>query len=118
MADHRHRRARRRSRARRDRAAGARSQPAGRDGALRGARVSAIEQRRSRSFSWEDPAATAAAAVGLSGLQTMRAIVDGTLAPPPIARMLDFEIVEVENGRAVFATQPAEWMYNPIGMVH
>jgi uncharacterized protein (TIGR00369 family) len=80
--------------------------------------VSAVEQLRSRSFSWEDPAATAAAAAGLSGLQTMRAIVDGTLAPPPIARMLDFEIIEVEHGRAVFAMQPAEWMYNPIGMVH
>jgi uncharacterized protein (TIGR00369 family) len=82
--------------------------------------VSAVEQLRSRSFSWEDPAAAVAAAAdaGLSGLQMMRAIIDGTLAPPPIARTLDLEIIEVERGRAVFAMQPAEWMYNPIGMVH
>jgi uncharacterized protein (TIGR00369 family) len=48
----------------------------------------------------------------------MQAIVDGVLPPPPIARLLDFTIVEVDEGRAVFAMEPAEWMYNPIGSVH
>jgi uncharacterized protein (TIGR00369 family) len=76
------------------------------------------EQLRTRSFSWEDPAATAAAGLELPGLECMRAIIDGTLAPPPIARLLDFTIVEVDEGRAVFAMEPAEWMYNPIGSVH
>jgi uncharacterized protein (TIGR00369 family) len=81
--------------------------------------VSAVdEQLRTRSFSWEDPAATAAAGLELPGLECMRAIIDGTLAPPPIARLLDFTIVEVDEGRAVFAMEPAEWMYNPIGSVH
>jgi uncharacterized protein (TIGR00369 family) len=80
--------------------------------------MSTVERLRSRSFSWEDPAATAAAALELPGLQCMQAIVDGTLPPPPIARLLDFEIVEVQDGRALFAMQPAEWMYNPIGSVH
>ena len=27
-------------------------------------------------------------------------------------------IVDVEEGRAVFAMEPQEWMYNPIGSVH
>ena len=80
--------------------------------------MSTAERLRERSFSWEDPAATAAAALELPGLQCMQAIVDGTLPPPPIARLLDFEIVEVQDGRALFAMQPAEWMYNPIGSVH
>jgi uncharacterized protein (TIGR00369 family) len=80
--------------------------------------VSAIEGARVRSFSWEDPAAGAAAALELPGLECMRAISDGTLAPPPIARLLDFTLAEVEEGRAVFAMEPAEWMYNPIGSVH
>jgi uncharacterized protein (TIGR00369 family) len=80
--------------------------------------MSTVERLRSRSFSWEDPAATAAAALELPGLQCMQAIVDGTLPPPPIARLLDFEIVEVQDGRALFAMRPAEWMYNPIGSVH
>ncbi len=80
--------------------------------------MSALERLRTRSFRWEDPAATAAAGMELSGLQRMQAIIDGTLPPPPIAQLLDFEIVEVEHGRAVFAMEPAEWMYNPIGSVH
>jgi uncharacterized protein (TIGR00369 family) len=80
--------------------------------------VSAVGQLRTRSFTWEDPAATAAAGLELSGLECMRAIIDGTLPPPPIARLLDFTIAEVDDGRAVFAMEPAEWMYNPIGSVH
>jgi uncharacterized protein (TIGR00369 family) len=73
---------------------------------------------RTRSFSWEDPLASAASGLELSGLERMRAIIDGTLAPPPIACLLDFTIAEVDRGLAVFAVEPAEWMYNPIGMVH
>jgi uncharacterized protein (TIGR00369 family) len=80
--------------------------------------VSAVEQLRMRSFSWEDPAATAAAGMKLSGIDYIRAIIDETLPPPPIARLMDFSILEVEPGRALFAFEPAEWMYNPIGSVH
>ncbi len=80
--------------------------------------MSTVERLRTRSFSWQDPATTAAAAMELPGLECMQAIVDGTLPPPPIARLLDFAVVEVQDGRAVFAMQPAEWMYNPIGSVH
>ena len=73
---------------------------------------------RTRTVDWEDPLASVAAARGLSGLELMRAIVEGTLPAPPIARLLDFAVIEVEHGRAVFAMEPAEWMYNPIGSVH
>jgi uncharacterized protein (TIGR00369 family) len=73
---------------------------------------------RTRSFSWEDPGATAAAGLATTGLECMRAIMDGMLPPPPIARLLDFAIVALDEGRAVFAMEPAEWMYNPIGSVH
>jgi uncharacterized protein (TIGR00369 family) len=71
-----------------------------------------------RSFDWQDPAATAAAGSELSGLELMRAIIDGSLPPPPVARLMGFSIVEVDLGRAVFTVEPAEWMYNPIGSVH
>ncbi len=80
--------------------------------------MSTLERLRTRSFSWEDPAAAAAAAVALPGLECMQSIIDGTLPAPPIARLLELTIVEVEDGRAVFAMEPAEWMYNPIGSVH
>ena len=73
---------------------------------------------RTRSFSWEDPAATAATGSKLTGLQYMKAISQGTMPAPPVARLLGFELLEAEPGRAVFAVRPAEWMYNPIGSVH
>jgi uncharacterized protein (TIGR00369 family) len=84
--------------------------------------VSTLEQApastRSRTFSWQDPAATAAQGAMLPGLDYITAILSGTLPPPPIAELLGFEIIEAQEGRAVFALAPAEWMYNPIGMVH
>jgi uncharacterized protein (TIGR00369 family) len=48
----------------------------------------------------------------------MRAISEGSIPPPPLARLIDTTVIEVEDGRAVFALEPAEWMYNPIGSVH
>jgi uncharacterized protein (TIGR00369 family) len=73
---------------------------------------------RSRTFSWEDPAAMAATGLKLGGLEYMRAISQGTMPPPPVARLLGFQLLEADPGRAVFALEPAEWMYNPIGSVH
>jgi len=78
----------------------------------------AASRTRTRTFSWEEPAATAAIGLKLAGLQYMRAIADGTMPQPPVARLLGFELVTAEPGRAVFALEPAEWMYNPIGTVH
>ena len=80
--------------------------------------MSAAEQLRTRSFSWEDPAAALAAGAGLSGLDYMRAVADGALPPPPVAQLHGFSMVEIEHGRALFAMEPAEWMYNPLGSVH
>ncbi len=73
---------------------------------------------RERTYTWEDPLATAAGAAGRSGLEFMRAIAAGEIPRPPIAAMLDMELVEVGEGLAIFGLQPAEWMYNPIGSVH
>jgi uncharacterized protein (TIGR00369 family) len=73
---------------------------------------------RRRSFAWADPEAAAAAGAALSGLEFMQAIRDGRLPAPPIAELLGMTIAEVAPGRAVFALDPAEWMYNPIGSVH
>jgi uncharacterized protein (TIGR00369 family) len=74
--------------------------------------------QRTRTFDWEDPVANAERGRELSGIEFMRAIRDGTVPPPPIARLMDFELAEVEEGRAVFTVEPAEFHYNPIGMVH
>jgi uncharacterized protein (TIGR00369 family) len=73
---------------------------------------------RDLSISWQDPVASAARAAGMSGLEALRAIMAGELPPPPIALLLGMEPIEVAEGRAVFAAQPDERHYNPIGVVH
>jgi uncharacterized protein (TIGR00369 family) len=54
----------------------------------------------------------------MSGLEYVRAIRAGELPPPPIAVVLNFAIVEAEEGRTVFEGEPGEEHYNPIGVVH
>ena len=71
-----------------------------------------------RTYTWEDPFAFLEQAVGLSGLEVMQRIVDGTLSQPPIGATLGFRLAEIEHGRAVFEGVPAAYHYNPIGTVH
>ena len=73
---------------------------------------------RTRTFSWQDPLASAQAARGLPGLEFLRKIAAGELPQPPIAYTLDYALLEIEPGRAVFGIKPSEIHYNPIGMVH
>jgi uncharacterized protein (TIGR00369 family) len=73
---------------------------------------------RTRSYGWDDPSITAAAAMQTSGLEFLRQIADGALPCPPMAQTLGLRLVEVAEGRAVFEVEPAEWHYNPIGVVH
>ena len=73
---------------------------------------------RTRTYSWEDPLALSEAMAGQSGLELMQLMAAGDLPPPPIAETLGFRLVEAERGRAVFECEPAEYHYNPIGIVH
>ena len=76
------------------------------------------QKERTLTVSWEDPRPLAAAARGLSGLEFLQKIAAGELPPPPIAALLNFELEELSEGRAVFAVEPQEYHYNPIGVVH
>jgi uncharacterized protein (TIGR00369 family) len=73
---------------------------------------------RSRTYSWADPAALKDAGSRMSGLEFIKAIFEGRLAPAPIAATMDFTGAEAEEGRVVFAGEPREFLYNPIGVVH
>ncbi|MFF5284635.1 PaaI family thioesterase [Streptomyces sp. NPDC013171] len=73
---------------------------------------------RSRTVEWEDAGATARAAMSMEGIDFLREMVAGRLPRPPIAALLGFTLEEVEPGRAVFAMEPGEEHYNPIGSVH
>lgn len=55
---------------------------------------------------------------GRSGLELMQAMLRGELPYPPIARTLDFQLMEAEAGRAVFQGRPGPDHLNPMGTVH
>ena len=76
------------------------------------------EKERRVTISWEDPRPLAEAGRGMSGFEFLQKIVAGELPQPPLASLMDFQIVELAEGRAVFAVDPAEYHYNPIGVVH
>ena len=54
---------------------------------------------------------------GLDGLSQLRALMSSG-RKPGILVALNFDFIEVESGRAVFAGTPGEHAYNPIGTVH
>lgn len=56
-------------------------------------------------------------APGLSGLEQLRALMQSN-RQPAIGQTLQFSLVEIEEGRAVFEGQPGAHAYNPIGTVH
>jgi uncharacterized protein (TIGR00369 family) len=53
----------------------------------------------------------------LSGIEQLRAMIAAE-AQPSIGRTLDFSLVEVGDGLAVFEGNPDERTYNPMGTVH
>jgi uncharacterized protein (TIGR00369 family) len=73
---------------------------------------------RRREVSWEDPMVGAALARDLSGLDYLRAIAEGRIAPPPVAALLGLGIVDVQPGLVTFSLEVGEHLYNPIGSVH
>ncbi|HJZ48776.1 MAG TPA: PaaI family thioesterase [Roseiflexaceae bacterium] len=73
---------------------------------------------RTRTVSWSDPLIGARAAPEMSGLEFLQAISRGELPVPPIMALLNIGFVSAEAGRVVFSVEPAEYHYNPIGMIH
>mgnify|MGYP001334082445 CR=1 FL=1 len=73
---------------------------------------------RTRTISWEDPAAAVQLGRTISGIQYLKAMQSGELPAPPIAVLLGMWISEVSEGRVVFALEAAEYHYNPLGTVH
>ncbi len=77
-----------------------------------------MADEHTRTYSWEDPLALHGQMARRSGLEVMQMMAAGELPPPPIAETLGFRLVEAAPGRAVFECEPAEYHYNPIGIVH
>lgn len=73
---------------------------------------------RSRTVTWDDPLEALRSASGKTGLELLREFENGHLEPPPIAKTMGFFGTHFEEGKAVFEGEPAEYLYNPIGVVH
>lgn len=62
--------------------------------------------------------ATPAQIAGRCGLEVFQALLAGEIPPPPMAVTLDFTLLRIEPGFAVFQGQPGFSHYNPMGTVH
>src|SRR5260370_3030641 len=74
--------------------------------------------KRKRIIEWQDPGAVREQADGLSVLDSMRAIRDGRLPPPPIARLIGFHYVGAEPREIVIELQPEQSLENAAGTLH
>ncbi|HEY9568059.1 MAG TPA: PaaI family thioesterase [Thalassobaculum sp.] len=73
---------------------------------------------RSRTIAWSEPSALSAATRELSGLELFAKIIAGELPGPSIGATIDFRLVEVEEGKAVFEGGWGEHLLNPAGGLH
>lgn len=55
---------------------------------------------------------------GKTGLEVLQAMLRGELPYPTIAKTLDFQLIEVSEGRAVFQGAPGPAHLNPMGSIH
>jgi len=74
--------------------------------------------RRQRVVDWQAPGPVAKAAAAMSGLDAMRAIRDGILPEPPMARLIDFRLRVAEPGRIVMELEPHESLENTVDLLH
>jgi uncharacterized protein (TIGR00369 family) len=65
-----------------------------------------------------DAQAIARELMSMTGLEGLRAMVEGRFPPPSIAATMGFTLVEVEHGIAVFEGEPSDKILNPLGVVH
>ena len=74
--------------------------------------------KRTRTIQWEDPQISSRDTQNISGLDYLCALRDGSIAPPPAARLVGYHILKVDTGKAVFELNPSEFHYNPFSTVH
>ena len=76
------------------------------------------DDERTLTITWSDPMPPLTQSRGMAGVDYLRAIADGSVPAPPIARLLGMDIESVEEGVVIFTLAPHESHYNPLGVVH
>jgi uncharacterized protein (TIGR00369 family) len=54
----------------------------------------------------------------MSGLETLRGMIDGSLPAPPFAIATSITLTKAEEGKVVFEGEPRADFYNPLGSIH
>jgi uncharacterized protein (TIGR00369 family) len=75
------------------------------------------DSKRQRLVTWDDPFEEAHARSGMGGLEYMQAVKEGRIAVPPIWSLVGLRLAEIDAGHAVMEIDPAEYHYNPFGVV-
>jgi uncharacterized protein (TIGR00369 family) len=73
---------------------------------------------RQRTFTWHDPTSLFKRRAAMSGVEVLQLVINGELPAPPMASLMDIQLIEASKGRAVFRGVPQEFHYNPLGSVH
>lgn len=73
---------------------------------------------KQRTVSWHDRRGAGELLSGLSGLEVMRGIRDGTLPEPPMARLIGFHCVAADPGEVAMKLHHDPSLENAVGMLH
>lgn len=71
-----------------------------------------------RTVTWHDAEAARSRLAGKTGLEVMQGIRDGTLPPPPMARVIGFRCIVAEPGEVAMQLDYDPSLENAIGMFH
>ena len=67
---------------------------------------------------WSNEAKTGAQRRSGSGLDRLKVLVEGRVEPPPVAKLLGFDLEQVEHGRTVVTMVAGPQHANPMGTLH
>lgn len=73
---------------------------------------------RTRTYGWPDPLDLATAGRTMSGIDFLRLLGSGEIGITPMMATLNYDFTRVEEGLVEFECETAEFLYNPIGVVH
>ncbi len=73
---------------------------------------------RSRTYDWKVPVTDWETRQHLDGRAYLQSVLDGENVSSPMVQTMGIELAEVDDGRVVYTVEPAEYHYNPIGVVH
>jgi uncharacterized protein (TIGR00369 family) len=73
---------------------------------------------RSRLVEWCDPGPGTTQGMSMAGIDYLQAMQHRDIPRPPIAELMQIDLIFAEPGRVIFTCAPDESMYNATGTIH